>query len=65
MCSGKTRNIRRGTHGGSKKSLSTNSLWTHLESYQPMEYKEAMIIRKAEEAKRCKNDEEKSKLQSI
>ena len=30
-----------------------------------MEYKEAMIIRKADEAKRCKIDEEKSKLQSI
>ncbi|KAI6650097.1 Zinc finger BED domain-containing protein 4-like [Oopsacas minuta] len=65
VCHGKTRKIRRGTHGGSKKSFSTKSLWSHLESYHPAEYKEAIIIRNADEAKRCKKDEENSKQQSI
>ena len=32
VCHGKTRKIRRGTHGGSKKYFSTKSLWSHLES---------------------------------
>ncbi|KAI6648695.1 hypothetical protein LOD99_7921 [Oopsacas minuta] len=65
VCQGKTRKIRRDTHGGSKKSFSTKSLWSHLESYHPIEYKEAIIIRNADEAKRCKKDEENSKQQSI
>ena len=37
----KREKIRRGTHGGSKKSLATKSLWTHLELYHPIDYKEA------------------------
>ena len=65
VCHGKTRKIRRGTHGGSKKAFSTKSLWSHLESYHPTEYKEAMMMRKADEAKRYKRDEENSKEQSI
>ena len=64
VCSVKTKDTTRYSWRV-KKPFPTKSLWSHLESYHPMEYKEAMIIRKADEAKRCKNDEEKSKLQSM